>query len=84
VLVLIVLSACPELRIGDLQILEMVQAARIILVAFLLASIGLKVPSADVWQEYGRFYLCFLAGSFVLAIVALRLPSIRLLRKRHF
>lgn len=73
-LVLIVLSACPELRIGDLQIIEMVQTVRVVLVAFLLASIGLRVPSSGVWSEYGRPYLWFLFGAFVLALAALRLP----------
>lgn len=72
--VFIVLSACPELRIGDLQVLEMLQAARVVLVLFFIAVIGLRLPSAGVWREYGWPYLCFLAGGFVLAVVALRLP----------
>lgn len=73
-LAFIVLSACPELRIGDLQILEMLQAARVVLVLFSLAVIGLRLPSSGVWREYGWPYVWFLAGSFMLAIVALRLP----------
>ena len=73
-LILIVLSACPELRLGDLQIIEMVQTARVVVVVFLLASIGLRFPFAGVWRQYGRPYIWLLGGSFLLAIAALRLP----------
>ena len=71
---LVILSTAPELRIGDLQLVEMLQTARIVFVGFLLASTGLNIPSRGVWREYGRPYLWFLAGSFFLAIAALRLP----------
>lgn len=71
---LVILSTTPELRIGDLQIVEMLQGVRIVFVAFLMASVGLKIPFAGVWREYGRLYLWFIVCVFVLAIVALRLP----------
>jgi hypothetical protein len=70
---LVILSTTPELRIWDLQIVEILQMVRIVLVAFLLASVGLRFPFRGVRRDYGRPYLWFIAGSFVLAIAALRL-----------
>jgi hypothetical protein len=70
----IILSTAPELRVGDVQILEMLQVIRAFLVAGLFAYAGLKVPSTGVWHEYGRGYVIFLAAALALSLVALRLP----------
>jgi hypothetical protein len=71
---LVVLSGCPELRIGDVQLLEILQTARLAIVVFLFAGVGLRLPITGIWREYGGPYLCFIAAAFGLAVVALRLP----------
>jgi hypothetical protein len=70
----IILSTCPQAKISDVQGVEVLQTARLVIVIFLWAWIGLKLPVVGVWREYGRPYLWFLFGALGLAVVALRLP----------
>ena len=71
---LALLSAAPELRIFDVQVVEVLQLARVALVALLVARCGFRLPVEGVWVRFGRGYLFFFATSFVLALAALRLP----------
>lgn len=70
----VILSTCPQAKISDVQAVEILQTIRILIVLFLWAWIGLKLPAVGVWREYGRPYLWFLFGALGLAVVALRLP----------
>ena len=68
------LSAAPALKIGDVQLLEVIQAARLILVLLLFIAGGLKIPNRGLWREFGAKYAFFLFGCAVISILALRLP----------
>jgi hypothetical protein len=68
-----VLSAIPELRLGDVQAVEMLQLLRVLLVALLFVQIGGRFPNGGVWREYGRGFLVFLALSSLFAAAAIRL-----------
>ena len=70
---LVVLSAIPELRLGDIQALEMLQLLRALLVTLFFAQIGARLPGGGVWRDHGRGFLVFLALSSVLAAAAIRL-----------
>jgi hypothetical protein len=70
---LVVLSAVPELRLGDVQALEMLQLLRALLGILFFAQIGARLPNGGVWCDYGRGFLVFLALSSVLAAAAIRL-----------
>jgi hypothetical protein len=70
---LIVLSTAPEARIGDVQVLEVVQVVRFLLVLALFASTGMKLPKADLWKQYGLAYTIFLGLVFIVSLSALRL-----------
>lgn len=70
----VLLSTAPELRIGDVQVLEILQVARVLVVVLLSAYTGFRLPAAGIWRDYGRGYLWLLACLVVLSIAALRLP----------
>lgn len=68
------LSAAPALKFGDVQLLEVIQAARLILVLLLFIAGGLKIPNSGLWREYAGKYALFLFGCIVISLLALRLP----------
>ena len=70
---LIVLSEIPELRLGDVQALEMLQLLRAVLILLFFAQIGAKLPTGGVWREYGRGFVAFLGLTAALAVAAIRL-----------
>src|SRR5689334_17267121 len=73
-LIFVLLSTTPELRVGDVQILELFQLLRVLVVAVLFAYSGLRLPTTGVWNQYGKGYVTFLAAALVLSLIALRLP----------
>ncbi len=73
-ILLIVLSAAPVLKIGDVQAVEIVQALWLVLAAPLFLYRGLRVPWSGAWRAYGGRYLLFLCLSLAISAVALRLP----------
>jgi hypothetical protein len=68
------LSAAPAFKFGDVQLLEVIQVARLSLVLLLLIAGGLKIPNTGLWREFGGKYGLFLFGCAVISILALRLP----------
>ncbi len=74
ILVFVLLSTAPELRVGDVQLLEMLQIIRFALVIALFFYVGLKLPKAGVWVRYGDGYWIFLGLVLGISLVALRLP----------
>lgn len=81
----IALSTAPGLKIGDVQVLELAQALRVLVVVCLFLACGLRTPSSGVWRRYAVPYCLFLAACLVLALVSLRLsfyppPDVSLLK----
>ena len=70
---LVILSAIPELRLADVQALEMLQLLRALLILLLFAQIGARIPTKGVWREYGRGFAAFLALTSLFAVAAIRL-----------
>jgi hypothetical protein len=84
-----VLSTMPMLKAGDIQILELLQAARLPVTLLLFIYSGWRIHRQGLWREHGRNYLAFLAISLALAIVSLRLeffppPDFSLLKQPLF
>jgi O-antigen ligase len=68
------LSAAPDLRLGDVQLLEIFQLLRLLIVVLFFAWIGLKLPRRGALREYGLGYGILLIAALVLAVMSLRLP----------
>jgi hypothetical protein len=73
-IIFIVLSTAPELRLGDVQILELLQLLRVLMIVLLFAYTGLRFPAMGVWRQCGPGYIGLIAAMLVLSLVALRLP----------
>jgi hypothetical protein len=71
--IFIALSTAPGLKIGDVQVLELVQALRVLVVLCFFLACGLRIPGSGVWRRYAVPYCLFLAACLVLALVSLRL-----------
>jgi O-Antigen ligase len=71
--IFIALSTAPGLKIGDVQVLELVQALRVLVVICFFLACGLRIPGSGVWRRYAASYCLFLAACLVLALVSLRL-----------
>ncbi len=89
VLACCLLSTMPMLKAGDVQILELVQAARLPLTLLLFIYSGWRIHRQGLWREHGRSYLAFLAIALAFAIVSLRLeffppPDFSLLKQPLF
>jgi hypothetical protein len=70
----VVLSTMPALKLGDVQGLELVQVFCLCLAAPLFAYRGMGVPVGGLWRQYGKGYLVFLCLATGVSILALRLP----------
>ncbi len=73
-LAFVVLSAAPIAKIGDVQILEILQALFLTLAVPVFVYRGLKAPASGLWREFGGRYLLLLALCTALSIASLRLP----------
>ena len=69
----VALSASPELRIGDVQVLELAQTLRLLLVILVLAACGLRIPTSVVWRAQGVRFGLFLLGCASVSLFAVRL-----------
>lgn len=69
----VALSTAPELRIGDVQVLELMQTMRLLLVLFALAACGLRIPTSGTWRAQGARYGLFLLGCAAVSLFAARL-----------
>ncbi len=74
ILAMAALSAAPILKIGDIQAVEILQAASLCLAAPAFLYGGMRVPAYGVWRRYGARYAVFLGVALGLSIMALRLP----------
>ena len=74
VLVFVLLISAPVAKIGDVQILEILQALCLAMSVPVFAYRGLKVRTWGVWREFGGRYLVWLCLCVALAFVSLRLP----------
>ena len=72
-LAMVVLSGFPILRVGDVQLLEVLQSLRLGISIVLLMGCGLKLPTNAIWRQYGYWYGLFLIMCAALSIVSLRL-----------
>jgi hypothetical protein len=70
----ILLSTAPELRLGDVQLLEFLQIIRLVVSIALFAFVGMKLPKSGIWTRYGLGYLVFICLASVTSLIALRLP----------
>jgi hypothetical protein len=63
----------PALKVGDVQMLEILQALMLVFAALLFVYSGFAIPAAPPWKDYGPLYLLFLGVSLGLAVLSLRL-----------
>lgn len=73
-ILLVVLSAAPVLKIGDVQAVEMVQILWLLSAAPLFFFRGMPAPWSGAWRSYGGLYLLFIALCLVVSAASLRLP----------
>ncbi len=73
-LAMVLLSAAPAAKIGDVQVLEILQATCLAMAVPTFVLRGLKVPVSGVWREFGGRYLAALCLCAALALASLRLP----------
>jgi hypothetical protein len=83
--IFIALSTAPGLKIGDVQVLELVQALRVLIVVCFFLACGLRIPTSGVWKRYAAPYCLFLIPCLILAVLSLRLafyppPDVSLLK----
>jgi hypothetical protein len=81
----ITLSAAPDLKLGDIQVLEIAQSLRLTVVACFFIVSGFRIPASGVWRKYAAPYCVFLIACLILSVFALRLafyppPDISLLK----
>jgi hypothetical protein len=74
IVVFVLLSAAPELRIGDVQLLELLQIIRLAVGIVFFAYAGMRLPATNLWTRYGVGYLVFLALTLITSVAGLRLP----------
>jgi len=67
------LSAMPVLKLGEVQIIELVQVLLLGMLVLAGAYAGAPIPATGFWKEYGPRYLLFLAMCLALGILSLRL-----------
>jgi hypothetical protein len=87
--IFVLLGAAPVLRIGDLQLVELLQLLWLGLATPFFVYQGLKIPSSGIWRRYGSGYLMFLGLCAGLSILSLRLtfyppPDISILKQPVF
>ena len=85
-LALAMLSAAPVLRIGDVQLLEIVQALSVCAAAAWVAYGGFRIRFPEPWREYGVRYLVLLGLCAGVSALSLRLqffppPGISILKQ---
>lgn len=73
-LAFVLLSAAPVAKIGDVQVLEILQAVCLAMAVPPFVARGLKVPVSGLWREFGGRYLTVLCLCAALALASLRLP----------
>ena len=73
-LAFVLLSAAPVAKIGDVQVLEILQALCLALAVPDFVARGMKVPVSGLWREFGGRYLAALCLCAALSLASLRLP----------
>ncbi len=68
------LSAAPAARIGDVQILEVVQVLGLCAASALALYARFRIRLPGVWREYGGRYLALLCACAAVSAFSLRLP----------
>lgn len=71
---MVLLSTAPTLKLGDIQVLELVQTASLLAALLYWAYGGFRIPWGGLWRRYGVPYLAFLAVALILSLLAFRLP----------
>jgi hypothetical protein len=69
----VILSAMPVLKVGDVELVEVLQVLWLGAAAPLVVYGGLKVPASGIWRQLGGAYAVFLGLCAGLAILSLRL-----------
>ncbi|HEY1203923.1 MAG: O-antigen ligase family protein [Bryobacteraceae bacterium] len=72
-LAFVLLSAAPVAKIGDVQILEVLQALCLAMAVPAFVSRGLRVPAYGLWRDVGGRYLLLLCLCAALSLASLRL-----------
>ncbi len=70
---LVVLSAGPALKAGDVQLVEAAQILCLCAAAPAFVYGGMRIPMGGLWRNYGGPYLMLLAACAVLSLASLRL-----------
>src|SRR5579875_661517 len=73
IVLFVLLSAAPELRFGDVQLIEVLQLVRVAIAVCLFFFVGMKFPRDRMWRRYGPGYALFLAFVCISSVIALRL-----------
>ena len=68
------LSAAPALRIGDVQLLEVLQALALCAASILAVHARFRIRLPAIWREYGGRYLALLCACAAVSAFSLRLP----------
>ncbi len=63
----------PILKVGDVQVLEILQAIVLGIAVLVFVYTGFAIPATKSWREYGPPYLLFLGCGLGLAVASLRL-----------
>ncbi len=71
---LAVLSTMPVARLGDVQVVEIVQIVWLGAAAPLFLYRGMNVPTGGLWRRYGSRLLFFLGLCLAVSALSLRLP----------
>jgi hypothetical protein len=72
-LLFVILSTMPMLKVGDIQMLEILQAIVLLIAILVFVYSGFAIPATKPWREYGSLYLLFLGFGFSLAVASFRL-----------
>jgi hypothetical protein len=85
-LLFVILSTMPALKVGDIQVLEILQALVLSIAMLLFVYTGFAIPTTEPWKDYGPLYLIFLGMGLGLAVLSLRLtfyppPDVSLLKQ---
>ena len=73
ILLFATLCAMPILKIGEVQLLELVQLLTLPFLFLLFAGKGFRIPIHGVWREHGPWYAAFIGACLALGLLSLRL-----------
>lgn len=73
-LVLCILAGAPVLKLGEIQILELILLLHFVLILVMFVYRGLRFRTTAIWRTYGIPNAAFLFAAGLLAVFALRLP----------